>query len=114
MRKIPAYDWVWFETHTPFKKIFEETCGLVIEKEVFGNAWSRRIHYHIKLNYLMLQNNFEEIKRRILNTRVCKHNKEIFDYVNEMECSKMDVSSLIVDGCTASRGSATFSWELKV
>lgn len=115
MRKTPTYDWEWFNSHTPFKKILEETCELEIEKEVipyrvFGNIWSKRIHYNIKLDYLMLKNNFKEIKRRILNTRVCKYNKEIFDYVNKMDGSKKDASNLVTRGCM-SYSSASFSWD---
>ena len=33
MKKTPAYDWIWFQNHAPFKKILEETCELEIEKE---------------------------------------------------------------------------------
>lgn len=115
MKKTPTYDWAWFESHTPFKKILEETCGLEIEKEavpyrVFGNIWSTRNQYNIKLNYPALQDSFEQIKKRLLNTRVCKHNKEIFDYVNKMTSSKKDVSYLILDGCM-SYGSGSFKWD---
>ena len=115
MIKTPTYDWEWFDSHTPFKKILEETCELDIEKEiipyrVFGNIWSKRVHYNIKLNYPMLKDNFEEVKRRILNTRVCKYNKEIFDYVNKMESSKKDACNLVTDGCM-SYSSASFSWD---
>lgn len=115
MRKTPTYDWHWFESHTPFKKILEEACELEIEKEVipyrvFGNIWSKRIHYNIKLNYPMLQDNFEEIRRRILNTRACKYNKEIFDYVNKIGSTKKDVCFLVTNGCM-SYSSASFSWD---
>jgi hypothetical protein len=115
MRKRPTYDWDWFESHTPFKKILEETCGLEIELEnipyqVFGNIWSTRKHYNIKCSYQMWQDNFENIKKQILNTRVCKHNKEIFDSVNEMDCSKKSISDLILDGCI-SNVSGSFKWD---
>ena len=114
-RKVPTYDYDWFKSHTPFKRILEETCELEIEKEdipyqVFGNIWDTRRHYNIKLNYAMFQNNFEYIKQRILNTRICKHNKDIFDYVNKMGSSKKDVFFLISEGCL-SYDSASFSWD---
>lgn len=116
MRKIPTYDWDWFESHTPFKKILEETCELEIYKEVIpynviGYIWSNRNHYNIKLNYPMLQDNFEEIKRQILNTRVCKHNKEIFDWIDKLECSKKEICYVIICGCIANvSGSFTWDW----
>lgn len=115
MRKLPTYDWDWFESHTPFKKILEETCELEIYKEVIpynviGYIWSTRNHYNIKLNYPMLQDNFEEIKRQILNTRVCKHNKEIFDWIDKLECSKKEICHVIVDGCIANT-SGSFTWD---
>ena len=116
MRKTPTYDWDWFNLHTPFKKIFEETCEFEVDKEVipyrvFGNIWSTRNHYNIKVNYPMFQSNFVEIKKRILNTRVCKHNQEIFDWINEMECTKRNACELITDGCMAQAyGSFTWDW----
>lgn len=117
MSKTPTYDWNWFKSHTPFKKILEETCELEIEKEyipyhVFGNIWSKGIRYNIKLNYPMLQSNFKEIKRRLLNTRVCKHNKDVFDFVNKKECTKRDICALVMDGCL-SYDSASFTWDWK-
>lgn len=115
MKKTPTYDWHWFESHTPFKKILEETCELEIEKEVipyhvFGNIWSKGNRYNIKLNYPMLQNNFEEIKRRVLDTRVCKHNNEIFEYISKMEYDKKDICYLVLHGCIAN-ASGSFSWD---
>lgn len=115
MRKVPTYDWDWFESHAPFKKILEKTCELEIDKEVIpynviGYIWSTKNHYNIKLNYPMLQDNFTEIKKQILNTRVCKHNKEIFDWINELECSKKQICHVIVDGCIANAG-GSFTWD---
>ena len=116
MRKTPTYDWYWFETHAPFKKIFKEACELEIKKEIvsYYSLGFREFesHYHIKLNYKMLQDSFEEIKRRLLSTRVCKYNEEIYDYVNEIECDKHDITYLIIDSCTTSSCPATYSWEL--
>lgn len=114
-KKSPTYDWEWFKSHTPFKKILEETCELEIEKEniphrVFGNIWSTYHRYNIKFNYPMFQDNFEQIKQRILNTRVCKHNKDVFDYVNKMDGSKKDASNLILNGCM-SNVSGSFKWD---
>lgn len=115
MRKTPTYDWAWFESHTPFKKILEETCELEIEVEsvpyrVFGDIWSTYKQYYIKVNYPMFQNNWEEIKTRVLNTRVCKHNQEIFDYINKMNSSKKDACYLILDGCISNVG-GSFKWD---
>lgn len=115
MRKAPIYDWDWFRNHAPFKKILEEACELEIEKEtipyrVIGNIRSKRDRYNIKLNYPMLQDNFEEIKRRILNTRICKHNKKIFDWIAGLECSKEQISQLITRGCMVYE-SASFKWD---
>lgn len=112
--RSPAYDWDWFEKHTPFKKIFEEYCDLVINKElipyrVFGNIWNSRTHFNIELNYHKTLENFAEMKNKLLNTRICKHNQEIFDYVNEKENTMRDISTLIIDGCLSCK-SASFSW----
>lgn len=115
MQKTPSYDWEWFRSHAPFRKIFEELCELEIEKEVIpyrviGNIWSKGLKYNIKLNYPMLQDNFAEIKKRILNTRICKHNKKIFDWISELECSKGKISEVITRGCLIYE-SASFSWD---
>lgn len=111
----PTYDWKWFEEHTPFKKTFEKYCDLTIDKEsvrytVFGYIRDTRPHFNIELSYRKVLENFDEIKNNLLNTRVCKNNREIFDYVSEKECTKMDISDLIIDGCLPSFDSASFSW----
>lgn len=117
MRKIPEYNWAWLRTHAPFKKIFEETCELEVEKEnipyrVIGNIRSVRIRYNIKLNYNMLKNNFSEIKSRLLATRICKHNKKVYDWINQLECTKGQVCEVITRGCLV-YDSASFQWDFK-
>ena len=115
MRKAPTYDWDWFESHTPFKKILTETCGLEIEKEVHktyvcAGIYQTNNHYKIKVNYPLFESNFDNIKNMLLKTNVCKKNKDVFDFVNKMECSKINLSSLIIDGCMAIV-SGSFEWD---
>lgn len=114
-RKTPTYDWDWFENHTPFKKILTETCGLEIEKEVhkvyvFAGIYQTNNHYKIKINYSLFANNFDNIKARLLNTNVCKKNKDVFDFVNKATCCKRDLCFLITDGCMAING-GSFEWD---
>ena len=114
MRKMPEYDWSWLRSHAPFKKILEETCELEVEKEnipyrVIGNIHSIGTRYNITLNYTMLQDNFEEVKRQLLNTRICKHNKRVFDWISQLECSKGQISEVITRGCLM-YDSASFKW----
>lgn len=115
MRKLPTYDWEWFESHTPFKKILTEICGLEIKKEVqkfhvFAGIYQTSNHYKIKINYSLFESNFDKIKNMILKTNACKKNKEIFDWINKMECSKRELCSLITDGCMAIDG-GSFEWD---
>lgn len=116
MRKQPTYDWEWFERHTPFKKILTETCGLEIEKEVqkfyvFAGIFSKRNHYKIKVNYPLFGSNFDKIKNLLLETNVCKRSKDVFDFVNKIECSKKDLGLLIIYGCIAPvEGSFEWDW----
>ena len=117
MRKVPEYDWTWLRTHAPFKKILEDTCELEVEKEnipyrVIGDIWSTRVQYNIELNYAMLQDNFSEIKRRLLNTRICKHNKKVCDWISQLECSKGQIGEVITRGCLI-YDSASFKWDWK-
>ena len=115
MRKQPTYNWDWFESHTPFKKILTETCNLEIEKEVqrfyvFAGIYQTRNHYKIKVNYHLFQSNFDKIKNLLLETNVCKKNKDVFDLVNKSECNKKDLGFLIIDGCIANV-SGSFEWD---
>ena len=115
MRKSPTYDWEWFERHTPFKKILTETCGLEIKKEiyriyVFAGIWQPTNYYRIKINYPLFEANFEKIKNLLLNTNVCKKNKDVFDYVNSIACSKRELCSLVHDGCMKNP-TGSFEWD---
>lgn len=115
-RKKPTYDWDWFDTHAPFKKILEKTCELEINKEIvryrfFGSVSSYN-NYKIKLNYPMLKRNFEQIKQQILNTRICKHNQDVCDFVNAINISNpSNMCDLIIEGCI-SNASGNFYWEV--
>lgn len=116
MRKKPTYDWKWFESHTPFKKILAETCGLEIEKEVhkiptIAGYYTTNNHYKIKVDYKKFENNFEEIKRRLLNTNVCKNNQEIFNYFNKKECNKRTLGDFVTRGCIKNT-SGSFEWNM--
>lgn len=115
MRKVPTYDWDWFESHTPFKKILEETCELEIEKYVLKKPVAAGIftywnHYVIKFNFPAFEEKFEEVKERLLKTNICRKNQEIFEWINELECSKRAMSMVITDGCIANV-SGSFEWD---
>ena len=114
MRRTPTYDWKWFEKHAPFKKILEETCGLEItkyikKKSVIAGSWTFWNHYVIKFNFSTFTENFEEVKEKLLKTNICRKNKEIFDWINNLKCSKHDIGMVIVDGCIANT-SGSFEW----
>ena len=115
MRKAPTYDWEWFTSHIPFKSIFEKTCGLEIEKEVqkiptIAGYYTTYNHYKIKYNHPVFERDFEKIKSLLLNTNVCKKNKDIFDYVIEKDCSKRSAGDLIMFGCIKNV-SGSFEWD---
>lgn len=115
MRKMPTYDWDWFESHAPFKKILAETCELEIEKyvrkkPVIAGIFTYWNHYVIKFNFPMFEEKFEEVKERLLKTNICRKNKEIFDWINELECSKRAMCMVITDGCIANV-SGSFEWD---
>lgn len=116
MRKVPTYDWDWFISHAPFKKILTEYCDLSVKKEVEKfyiccGIYDAYNHYEIAANLKKFQDNIEEIKIKLLNTNVCKKNKEIFDYVNKLEGSKSELCSLIMDGCIANcEGRFAWNW----
>lgn len=104
--KKPTYDWEWFQSKKPFKKILEDTCGLVIEKEVqriptVAGCYCINNHYRIKVNYERFASEFDSIKSRLLNTNVCKKNPDVFSYVNEKQCSVRTLCNIIQDGCMA-------------
>ena len=46
----------------------------------------------------------------LLNTNVCKKNKDVYDFVNEMDCSKRNIAYLIIDGCIKNV-SGSFEWD---
>lgn len=115
--KSPTYDWDWFDNHMPFKPILEKYCDLEIEKEyipyrVFGSVWSKRIHYNIVVDYNKFSDNFVLIISDILDTRVCKNNEEVFNFVKEISCDKRGLSKLILDGCIA-KAEGSFEWDFK-
>lgn len=114
MRRTPTYDWEWFEKHAPFKNILEETCDLEItkyikKKSVIAGNWTFWNHYVIKFNFSTFTEKFEEVKEKLLKTNICRKNKEIFDWINRLKCSKHDISMVIIDGCIAN-ASGSFEW----
>lgn len=115
MRKTPTYDWDWVESHAPFKKILEDTCELEIDTykrkiPVIAGIFTYSNHYAIKFNFPMFEEKFEEVKQKLLKTNLCRKNKEVFDWINELECSKREVGHVIVDGCIANV-SGSFEWD---
>ena len=115
MRKKPTYDLDWVYSHTPFKKILEETCDLKIEKSKIQNPEAPGLdtswhHYMIRFNFPRFKERFEEIKKQLLNTNLCRNNKEYFDWINELGCSTSEVCHVIIDGCIAN-ASGFFEWD---
>lgn len=116
MRKAPTYDWLWFISHAPFKKIITEYCDLDVKKEVKRFAvccgiWDTSNEYEITVSLKKFQDNFEEIKTKLLNTNVCKKNDEVFEFVNYLKPDKYDLCCLIMDGCIVNcEGKFTWHW----
>ena len=117
MRAKPTYDWEWFESHSPFKKILEKMCGLEIEHELqriptVCGCYTTNHHYKIKYNRAIFERDFEKIKGILLKTNVCKKNKDVFDFVNELECDKRSMSDLVLFGCGCMKyNSGSFEWD---
>lgn len=118
MRKTPTYDWEWFESHTPFKNILTKTCDLEIEHEIhriptIAGCYTINHHYKIKFNLPVFERDFEKIKKLLLNTNICKKNKDVFDFVNEKECSKRTMCDWILYGCGCMKyNGGSFEWDL--
>ena len=115
MRKKPTYDVDWVYSHTPFNKILEETCDLKIEKikrrkPVLPGIFTYWNHYIIQFNFPLFKERFEEIKKQLLNTNLCRNNKEYFDWINELNCLTSEVCHVIIDGCIANP-KGTFEWD---
>ena len=116
MRKTPTYDWEWFISHAPFKKILTEYCDLNIEKEitrfyVVCGIWDTSNHYKITVSLKKFEDNFEEIKDKLIKTKVYKKNDEVFEFVNYLEPNKHDLCRLILDGCIVNcEGKLSWNW----
>lgn len=117
MRQKPTYDWEWFTSKTPFKKIFEKYCNLSIEKEVVeyrvfaSTLYNTRNVYKITVNRSSFTKHFDEIKNKLLSTNVCKHNSGIYNYVNNIKDSTVDFCHLITEGCIKNAdGSFRWNW----
>ena len=117
MRKKPTYDWEWFESHAPFKNILEKMCGLKIEHELqriptVCGCYAINHHYKIKYNKKLFEDNFEAIKQALLKTNICKHNKDVYEFVNEKEFNNRTISDLVIYGCGCFKyHSGSFEWD---
>jgi hypothetical protein len=127
MRKLPTYDWLWFETHTPFLKIMEKYCDLSIVKErvpyyVFG-CKNYSNHYYIDYSLAKFINNIYDIKMELLKTNICKYNEDVRKRVEEIDTSwtypenvkdiKRCASFIIFDGCIKTT-SGSFHWNIEM
>ena len=103
MRNKPVYDWDWLESHTPFKKILEEECGFKVERKVIdkqaGNIRYKDNRFIIEVSLGSYINNFSKIKERLLNTRVCKNNPDIYAYTAMVLPNKRGLQDLIITCC---------------
>ena len=117
MRKTPTYDWEWFESHAPFKNILTKTCDLEIEHEIqriptVCGCYATNHHYKIKYNRAAFERDFEKIKTLLLNTNVCKKNKDVYNFVEEQTCCKRSFGDLIMYGCGCYKyHSGSFEWD---
>lgn len=116
MRKTPTYDWEWFESHAPFKKILEKMCELHIEHEIqriptIAGCYVKNHHFKIKYNRAMLEKYFDTIKSTLLTTNICKKNKDVYEFVDEMECTTRNICALITHGCGCMKyNGGSFEW----
>ena len=117
MRAKPTYTWEWFESHEPFKKTLEKMCGLQIEHELqriptVAGCWTTNHHYKIKYNKALFERDFDIIKQALLKTNICKHNKDVYDFVEEQTCCKRSFGELIMAGCGCFKyNSGSFEWD---
>ncbi len=117
MRSKPTYDWEWFESHAPFKRILEETCGLYIKHEVqkiptIAGCWTTNHHYKITYSRVLFERDFKQIKEKLLNTRICKHNKDVYDFVEEQTCCVRSFCNIIMHGCGCYKYcGGSFEWD---
>lgn len=116
MRAKPDYTWEWFESHTPFKRILENTVELVIEHTIqripiIAGCYSVNHHFIITYNKELFEKNFEDIKQALLKTNICKYNKDVYRFVEEQTCSTRSFCNLITHGCGSYRfNSGSFEW----
>ena len=116
MRNKPPYDWEWFESHTPFKSILEKAVELVIVHEVqriptIAGCYSINHHYNITYNKKLFEDNFDIIKQMLLDTNICKHNKDVYDFVERQTKGKRSFCDIIAQGCGCyKRHSGSFEW----
>ena len=117
MRNKPTYDWEWFESHSPFKNILEKMCELHIEHEIqriptIAGCWTTNHHFKIRYNRERFEKDFERIKEKILKTNICKYNKDVYDFVEELNCCTMSFYYLIMHGCGCYKyGGGSFEWD---
>ena len=117
IRKHSNYDWEWFESKAPFKKIMAEECDLQIVKKIHysyvicGNIISDN-KYFIKVDYQVFKNNFHKIKRRLLNTNICRKNIDVKEFVENIKCNKSDLCDLIMTACIKN-ASGIFQWKFE-
>lgn len=114
MRSKPNYDWEWFNSRAPFKKVFEDICNLKIKKEIheipiFMNFKHKQNHYIINVSYELFVSEFDRLKDELLHTNICKNCTDIYEMVNEMKCDKSSLCDLIIEGCIPNC-EGTFEW----
>ena len=117
MRAKPTYTWEWFESHTPFKNILEKMCDLHIEHEIqhiptVCGCYAINHHYKIKYNRALFEKYFDTIKDMLLHTNICKHNRDVYNFVEEQTCCKRSFGDLIMQGCGCYKyHSGSFEWD---
>jgi hypothetical protein len=116
-RKKPTYDWEWFESHTPFKSTLEKMCNLTIEHEAqrvptIAGYWTTNHHYKIRFNGALFERDFDKIKEKLLNTNICKNNRDVYEFVAEQTCCKRSFGNLIMYGCGCYKyHGGSFEWD---
>nr|DAZ83357.1 MAG TPA: hypothetical protein [Caudoviricetes sp.] len=94
-----------------------EECDLQIVKKIHyyyvicGNLISDN-KYFIKVDYQVFKNNFHKIKRRLLNTNICRKNIDVKEFVEDIKCNKSDLCDLIMTSCIKN-ASGIFQWKFE-
>ena len=119
-----TYDYEYFATRAPYRKIFKELCDLDIYTWRDGSGSYAVQHYSISYDQEKFVKNLPAIKEKMLKTKFAKTIKEeaayikglpnsLDDFKNAYEINKV-ASDLICDGCIRKDASSIrYEWDVK-